>query len=191
MPERVDAPLDQLRRSLAAVDALIDKIRPGQWSSPTPCTEWDVRRVVDHLVGMNRVFAAMLAGDAPPQRGDDPAVEALPQAFRDSAAALLDAFTRPGVLERSYTSPLGRATGAERLKIRLYDLLAHGWDLAVATGQPAQLPADAAEDSLSFVHEQLRDDARPGRFGPPLTVPDDASAIERLVAFLGRSTNQH
>jgi len=179
-------PLDQLRRSFAAVDALISGIGPHQWSAPTPCDEWDVRRVVEHLVGMNRVFAAILAGEAPPQRGDELPGEALTPAFRESAATLLDAFARPGVLGRSYTSPLGTATGRDRLLIRLYDLLAHGWDLARATGQVAHLPEDAAADSLSFVRNQLSDDARPGRFAAARTAPGTAPAIEQLVAFLGR-----
>jgi uncharacterized protein (TIGR03086 family) len=113
--------------------------------------------------------------------GDDPE-----RAYRDSAVALQTAFAQPGVLERTYHGPLGAATGAERLQIRLYDLLAHGWDLAQATGQPAELPDDLAEQSLAFVRTQLREQARPGRFGPAQTVTDDAPAIERLVAFLGR-----
>ena len=186
MAGSVRDPLDQLRRSLTAVAALISGIRPDQWSAPTPCEQWDVHRVVEHLVGMNLVFAAMLAGERPPRSGEGLRSDELPQAFSDSAARLLDAFAEPGALDRSYTGPLGSATGSDRLKIRLYDLLAHGWDLAVATGQPAQLPDDAAEDVLGFVREQLSDDARNGRFGPPQTVPDDAPAIEQLVTFLGR-----
>ena len=72
------------------------------------------------------------------------------------------------------------------MQIRLFDLLAHGWDLARATGQPVELPEDAAELSLKFVRVQLTEDARPGRFGPVQPVAGDAPAIERLVAFLGR-----
>ena len=166
---------------------MIGAVRPDQWSAPTPCEQWDVRRLVEHLVGMNLVFAAMLAGDSPPQRGEGLASDALPRAFSDSADALLAAFAEPGALERAYTGPLGSATGSDRLKIRLYDLLAHGWDLAQATGHPVQLlPDDAAEDVLGFVREQLVDESRTGRFGPPRTAPEDAPAIERLVAFLGR-----
>ena len=186
MVESVRDPLDQLRRSFAAVAALIGAIRPDQWSAPTPCEQWDVRRVVEHLIGMNLVFAAMLADERPPQRGEGLPSDELPRAFSDSAAGLLDAFAKPGALKRSYTSPLGSASGSDRLKIRLYDLLAHGWDLAEATGQPVQLPDDAAEDALGFAREQLTDQARTGRFAPPQTVPDGAPAIERLVAFLGR-----
>ncbi len=85
-----------------------------------------------------------------------------------------------------YHGPLGTATGAERLQIRLYDLLAHGWDLAQATEQPADLPDDVAEQSLAFARTQLTEQGRPGRFGPAQIVAEQAPAIERLVAFLGR-----
>jgi uncharacterized protein (TIGR03086 family) len=70
--------------------------------------------------------------------------------------------------------------------IRLYDLLAHGWDIARATGQDPELPVDAAEAALRFARDQVVDDARPGRFEPPQPVAEDAPAIERLVGFLGR-----
>ena len=140
------------------------------------------------MVGMNLVFTAMLADQPPPPRDSLVAVanEDLDQAYRDSAAALQEAFSQPGVLDRTYSSPLGEATGAERLQIRLYDLLAHGWDLARATRQPAHLPEDAAEQALTFARSQLTDDARPGRFAPPQPIADQAPAPDRLAAFLGR-----
>ena len=178
--------LDQLRRSSAAVADLVDRIRPDQWSAPTPCVDWNVRRVVQHLVGLNRVFTAMVAGQPPPAR-EEVLDDRLAAAFRESAATLVTAFGEPGVLERRHEGPLGTVTGADRLRIRLYDLLAHGWDVAQATGQPAALPEDAAEDALSFVRVQLRDEDRPGRFAPAQPVDDDAAALDRLVAFLGRA----
>jgi uncharacterized protein (TIGR03086 family) len=192
--ERSDAeraPLaGQLGRAFDAVAGLISNIRADQWSAPTPCTDWTVRQIVNHLVGMNRVFAALLADQPPPPRPSADHIEADPAgAYRDSAAALQAAFGQPGVLEHTYQGPLGTATGAERLKIRLYDLLAHGWDLAQATDQPADLPDDLAAQSLAFARTQLTEQARPGRFGPARIVAEQAPAIERLVAFLGRPVN--
>ena len=188
MPTPTSTLLDQLSRSFETVGQLISQIQPEQWTASTPCTDWPVRRVVDHVVGMNLVFTAMLADQPPPPRDSLVAVanEDLDQAFRDSAAALQEAFSQPGVLDRTYSSPLGEATGAERLQIRLYDLLAHGWDLARATRQPAHLPEDAAEQALTFARSQLTDDARPGRFAPPQPIADQAPAPDRLAAFLGR-----
>jgi uncharacterized protein (TIGR03086 family) len=182
------APLvGQLGRAFDAVAALIGNIRAGQWSAPTPCPDWTVRQLVNHLIGMNRVFVALLAGQPPPPRPPADYIEEDPAgAYRDSAAALLAAFGRPGVLERAYSGPLGTATGAERLQIRLYDLLAHGWDLAQATKQPADLPDDLAAQSLAFARAQLTGPARAGRFGPAQIVDERAPAIEQLAAFLGR-----
>jgi uncharacterized protein (TIGR03086 family) len=182
------APLvEQLGRASDTVGGLISNIRAGQWSAPTPCPDWTVRQLVNHLIGMNRVFSALLADQPPPPRPSADHVEDDPVgAYRGSAAALQAAFGRPGVLERTYRGPLGTATGAQRLQIRLYDLLAHGWDLAQATGQPADLPEDLAERSLAFARTQLTEQARAGRFGPAQIVSEQAPAIERLVAFLGR-----
>jgi uncharacterized protein (TIGR03086 family) len=159
--------LDRLARSFAAVGELIDAIQPDQWSAPTQCMDWTVHRLVEHLVGKNLVFAAVLAEQPPPQRGDGMPSDQLARAYRESAAALLDAFGQPGVLDRTYEGPLGAATGAERLKIRMYDLLAHGWDLAQALGRPADLPEDAVEESLAFARADGRA-VRPGGgcFGP-------------------------
>lgn len=182
-----DPQIDDLARSFHAVGVLIAQVRHEQWSAPTPCTEWTVRALVDHLIGMNRVFIALIAGHTPPQRQAVDHVEHDPVgAYRDTAAALLAAFTAPGVLDREYQGPLGPASGAERLQIRLYDLLAHGWDLARATGQRAELPDDVADRSLAFARTQVSEQARPGRFDPAQTVDGHASGIERLVAFLGR-----
>jgi hypothetical protein len=80
---------------------------------------------------------------------------------------------------------LGNATGAERLQIRLYDLLAHGWDLGQATRIPARLPDDLAQQALAFVRDQLSTQLRIGRFAEPQPIDDTATAIERLAASLG------
>jgi uncharacterized protein (TIGR03086 family) len=183
--------LDRLDRSFAAVGELVGAIQPGQWSAPTPCLGWTVHRLVEHLIGKNLMFTAVLAADPLPQRGDGMPSDQLGHVYRESAAVLLDAFAQPGVLERSYEGPLGAATGAERLKIRLYDLLGHGWDLAEALGRPAALPEDAAEASLAFARADGRA-VRPGGgcFGPPQPVADGAPAIVRLAAFLGRDVGR-
>jgi len=183
---------DRLARSLAAVGELVDAIQPEQWSAPTPCLDWTVHRLVEHLIGKNLVFLAVLAERPLPRRGDAMPIDQLGRAYRESAAELLDAFGQPGVLDRTYRGPLGLATGAERLKIRMYDLLAHGWDLAQALGRPADLPADAAEEALAFARADGRA-VRPGGgcFGPARPVADAAPAIVRLVAFLGRNVPDH
>lgn len=178
--------VEDLTRALSAVDELIVGVGDDQWSAPTPCTDWTVRELVNHLVGVNLVFAALVNSQAPPERGTDVLGDDPAGAYRDSSRAIQAAFAQPGVLERSYQGPLGAATGAERLHVRIADLLAHGWDLAQATGQPAALPADLSEQALTFTRTQLSTMPRTGRFDPAQPVADDAPAIDRLAAFLGR-----
>jgi uncharacterized protein (TIGR03086 family) len=179
-------PLDLLDRSLGAVGELINKIRPEQWSAGTPCDHWAVRDVVIHLVGMNRVFAAMLSDSPQPERDPIPDDE-LASAYLSSSDVLLRVFAQPGVLGRTYESPMGRATGLERLSIRLYDLLAHGWDLARATEQSADSrPTPSSTRWLSRASSSMA--RAPGRFAPAQPVVADAPPIDRLAAYLGRRT---
>lgn len=180
--------IDQLALAFVAVGVVIHRIEPDQWASPTPCTQWPVRRVVDHLAGMNLVFAAMLADEAMPPRTEI-ADEDLPAHYDASAELLVTNFSAPGALQRDMGGPLGSATGAERLQIRLYDLIAHGWDLARATRQPLILPDELVEESLAFATVQLEGIDREGRFHPPQSCAASADCLDRLAAFLGRDVN--
>jgi uncharacterized protein (TIGR03086 family) len=165
---------------------LIGRIPADQWTAPTPCTEWSVRDVIGHLVGTNLVITAMFEEGPMPERGPDRLGIDPAAAFRRSAAALEAAASRPGVLERSKATPLGVASGAERLQWRIADLVVHGWDLSQATGIMAELPEGLVEQALAFVRVQLPGQSRAGRFADPQEVPDDAPAIDRLAAFTGR-----
>lgn len=165
---------------------LIDQIAADQWTAPTPCTEWNVRDLVNHLVGTNLVLVAMFEESPVPERGADRLGGDPAGAYRRSAAALQAAAARPGVLERIQRTPLGTATGAERLQWRIADLLTHGWDLIQATGVAAELPDDLIEQALTFVRAQLPSQPRAGRFSDPQPIGDDAPAINRLAAFTGR-----
>ena len=175
-----------LARASAFTGGLIDRIAPGQWTAPTPCTEWSVRDLVNHLVGMNLVFAAMLEGGLMPERGIDRLGADPADAFRRSAAALQAAAALPGALERSQATPVGVATGAERLQWRVVDLLVHGWDLSQANGVTADPPAGLAEEALALVQARLPGQPRAGRFADPQPVRDDAPVLDRLAAFTGR-----
>ncbi len=180
------AVLDHLARASTVTGDVIDRIAADQWTASTPCTEWTVRDVVNHLVGMNLVFVAMFEQGPMPERGTDCLGDDPAQAYRQSAAALHAAVAGPGLLEQSQTTPLGAATGAERLQWRVADLLAHAWDLAQSTGVAVELPDDLVEPSLTFVQAQLPGQRHTGRFADPQPIPDDAPAIERLAAFTGR-----
>jgi uncharacterized protein (TIGR03086 family) len=153
------------------------------------------------MVTSNHAFVRILSG-APARAPGSPAPDApasgladvpdrgLVEAYRDSAGALLAAFRQPGVLDRVHTVPIGPVPGIAALHLRITEVLVHGWDLARATGQHAEFPEDLAEQELAFSRRKLGD-IPAGRtpFAPPQPVPDDAPAIDRLVALLGRNVN--
>jgi uncharacterized protein (TIGR03086 family) len=168
------------------MEDLIDRIAADQWTAPTPCTEWSVRDLVNHLVGTNLVFVAMFEESPMPERGADRLGADPAGAYHRSAAALRAAAARPGVLERSQATSVGVATGVERLRWRIADLLVHGWDLVQATGVVAELPSDLVEQALTLARAQLPSQPRAGRFADPQPIPDNAPAIDRLAAFTGR-----
>ncbi|ACV77235.1 TIGR03086 family metal-binding protein [Nakamurella multipartita] len=188
--------VDELRQACAGMQTLVDGVRPAQWGAPTPCSEWDARALLNHVVFGNRSFTSILHGDpAPPQEqirtmrdrdylGDDPAA-----AWRDSADGLLAAFTGPEVLGREFRSPLGPLPGAGLARLRITETLVHGWDLARATGQSAPFPQEIVEATLSFTRRQLSDgsvrSALP--FAAEQPAAADAPPLDQLAALLGRA----
>jgi uncharacterized protein (TIGR03086 family) len=170
------ATVDQLADALERTGRLIAGIRDDQWHDRTPCQEWDVRAVVDHLVKGNASLVAALGS-----------AEVATTDYQDVAARLLEAFRQPGVMDRMVTVPAGTVPGTFALHLRLTELLVHGWDIARATGQKTDFPEELAEQELGFSQRALEvipPDRRP--FDRPKPAPEDAPTIDRLAALLGR-----
>jgi uncharacterized protein (TIGR03086 family) len=176
--------LDGCARVLADVERLVAGVHPDRFGDPTPCAGWDVRTLLNHLVWENLLWTSLARG-APradftaDHLGDDHAA-----AFRTAAAATLAAFGRPGMLEQRY----GDAPGWRLVEQVVIEMLVHGWDLATATGQPADLAPDVATATLPAV--QAIYGALPrtagGSFAPEQPVPAGATPADRLAAYLGR-----
>jgi uncharacterized protein (TIGR03086 family) len=202
------SPVESLASASQEAGLLLAGVRDDQWDLPTPCADWSVRDVAEHLVGGTRRFARALRegspteppgpapsaspaeppAPAPPGPPADPAPGGLAAAYRESAADLLAACAAAGALDRVVTVPFGQVPGVVALHLRLVEALVHGWDVATATGQVARFDDEAVERALDFSRAQLSR-IPPGRrpFGPPQPVADDAPVLDRLVARLGRS----
>src|SRR2546429_3240481 len=143
--------LDCHRRALARTEELVSHVAPDRLGAPTPCPGWDVLALMNHLVLGNRMYAWCARGrsghDFDVHRdfvGDDP-VEAFLSSARDIDRALAD----PAVLERPFELRYGRIPGADAVAIHVMELVAHGWDLARATGQPLGMTPDIVETALA------------------------------------------
>ena len=191
-------PVDQLATAFDATGQILIAVRDEQWSAPTPCSEWTVRDLVGHMVTSNHAFVRILNGE--PARAPGGTTPEAPAAagrmagwWRPTATPRRRwsaAFRQPGVLDRVHTVPIGPVPGIAALHLRITEVLVHGWDLARATGQHAKFPEDLAEQELAFSRRKLGD-IPAGRtpFAPPQPVPDDAPAIDRLAALLGRKVS--
>jgi uncharacterized protein (TIGR03086 family) len=170
--------IDLLESVLDETEATIASVTPGQEHLPTPCPEFDVARVVNHLVGWANSFATRLTGgsvtgDPNDYRvGGNPATE-----FHQAAQAIVGAYREGG--EQSQRLPAG---------FIIMEFLVHGWDLANATGRSVRFKPAAADLALATGRKMLEPEYRgPGKsFGYEVEVSDAAGPLDRLVAFLGR-----
>lgn len=163
-------------------------ITEDRLADPTPCTEYDVRALADHLIQVVINFQALAAK----KDSDFSFVPHYTETegdwrgrFADETAALTEAWAAPGA-EEGTTGSLGmpaRTVG----QMVLGDLTVHAWDLARATGQEFT-PDPVVVGELSVSLEAMAPMARQGGvFGEPFPVPDDASEFDRVLALTGRN----
>jgi uncharacterized protein (TIGR03086 family) len=165
---------------------VIAGIRPDQLEDATPCTEWDVRALIGHVVGGNLSFATMVAGEPGPGGGADVLGSDPLAAFQDSFDRLCTAFDGAGVLERVYPTPLGQGPGMALVALRVTELTVHTWDLVAATGQLR----DFDPELVGYVDSVLRSQPIPrgvnAPFAPEQPAPAGGTEADRLAAFAGR-----
>ena len=146
---------------------------------PTPCSEWTLRQLLDHMLETQRYFAGAGRGEdaAPPGPNPPALISDEPAAdFRTVRTEILEAYGQEGVIEK--TGPL--------LGIAFADQLLHGWDVARATGQDATMPEGLAQPAYDHIHGRFTDEQRQGVFGPEVEPGPDAAPQARLLAYTGR-----
>ncbi len=181
--------LDTLHaRTVGAWTRLVEGIREDQWELPTPCTDWSVRDLVNHVVGedawtgplvrgstieeVGDRFDGDLLGDEPVARARDAAVEAV--------AAVAERMPGGGTVHLSY----GEEQLGEYVQQLAADHLVHAWDLAVATGADATLDPEVVDVVAAWFSEREELYRSAGMVGPRVAAGDDAQS--RLIAASGR-----
>ena len=201
-PTEPTDPRTILDRAIATGAAVIAGVQPDQLTDPTPCPDMDVRALLGHLVGVLDRVAALGNGEDPFAVVDTPAPDdRWGEAWSAAGRRAAEAWSDEDVLERPITLPWIEAGGAEVLATYFAELTVHTWDVATATGQApdwdetvviAALEAPQivpAENRLAMYEEISREmglDEVGVPFDEAVPVPDDAPAIDRLVAWFGR-----
>lgn len=183
--------IDQFLAAQQAFGARVQAVRDDQWSLGTPCTEWDVAALVDHLIDEHRWAAPLLHGLSLEDAGTvvagtrDEGSRA--GNWTTAAASSADAFSAEGALERTLQTSMGPITGTEYLRQMTFDLVVHSWDLGRAIGfeGTADIPDGAIDTGLAMAKD-WGDLSSSGVFGPAVDAPEDASPLEELLARSGR-----
>ncbi len=167
-------------------------VAPDGWGAPTPCTEWDVRALVNHMTRGNLNYVALLRGATREEflarrnadaLGDDPVA-----AFTGSVRTCADAFAEGGALDRVVDYPLGKLTGRQALAVRTADSTVHTWDLARALGADETLDPDLVtwiDEDYDTIFAGLALGA--GFFAEPPAAAPGASRQDRLLSRFGRA----
>ena len=176
-------PLVAHQRAQDTFAHVLGNVTSDQLSLPTPCSEWDVEALLDHVIAGNQRVVERAGGRVRPLPEDFGA------AHRASARTAQDTFAEPEALTRTYQLPIGEIPGTAFLELRTGDLFIHAWDLAVATGQPTDLDPELAEYVLAFSRPMmsrpgLRGDGRP--FGDEQSCDGTRPVADQVAAFLGR-----
>ena len=184
--------IPMMQRVVDTTTAVIDKTSADQLANPTPCTEWTVKDVINHMVGGATMFAISVEEGSVPDDmlgklmggdnvGDDPQ-----GAWATASDRAMQAFASPGAMDKMVKLPFGEMPGGVALNIAIFDVATHACDLARATGQhvtDAELLAGALAIGQQMVGADLR---VPGVFGAEQTADAKASAEDKLLAFAGR-----
>ena len=177
-------------KAMGATRAYLDAVRPQQWAGPTPCSEWNVKQIANHIIGENLWAAELFAGKTIEQvgtrldgdlAGSDPAA-----AYRRSVDVATAAVSAPGAMQATCHLSFGDYSGADYAAQLFMDTLIHGWDIAKATGQDTRLDAELVAACRPIAETLTSPFRSAGGVGDNLPVSPGADPQTRLLALVGR-----
>ncbi len=180
----------QLQQAAEGFERRLATVAPDGWNAATPCTEWDVRALVNHVVNELRWIPPLLDGLTIAEVGDrfdgdllgaDPVA-----AYRSAMNDAVSAAAQPGAGERAVHLSFGDFPGSEYLSQIVSDLTIHTWDLARGAGADDRLDEDLVDAVTAYLAPQAEAWRSGGAFGPLVDVPDGADAQTKLLAVTGR-----
>lgn len=187
----MDEVVARFQQAVNCVDASLHALSPHAWGNPTPCREWDVRALVQHLVNELAWIAPLVEGKTIADVGDSLDGDLLGNdplaAFHHHSAVAHAALEAPGALSRTVQLSYGEETAAGYAEQVTGDVLIHAWDLARGAGLDDTLPEDLVVWASGWAPQVAPMMAGAGMVSPPVPVGDDADAQTRLLAVFGRA----
>ena len=188
--EAPDGTRDLYARALKQFGEKVHAVREDQWANATPCSEWDVRALVNHLVNENLWVPPLLEGRTIEEVGDrfdgdqlgtDPGA-----AWEASADGALAAVADPDAMLRTVHLSYGDRPAGDYVNEMFIDLAIHGWDLARGIRADEAIDPEFV-DVLYARAAPMEDDLKSyGVYGGRVTPPEAADAQTKLLAIFGR-----
>jgi uncharacterized protein (TIGR03086 family) len=182
--------LEQYDHALAEVDMRVVLVQEHQWAAPTPCTDWDVRALVAHLVDEQRWVPFLLGGGGLAEAGDrfsgDPLGEDPVDAWHRESRAAREAFHNDGALDRKVALSYGDTSARDYLWEMTCDLAVHAWDLARGIGADEHLDSELVRRIHHETQKYVDTLAATGLFDAPVAVAAQADLQTRMLALFGR-----
>ena len=179
-----------IRPATDRMTSLLESVSEDQFDLPTPCPDARVGDLIDHVGAFTKGFTAVarkdVDGSEAPAKADAANLEVGWRArMVTDLATLAEAWRDPAAWEGMTSAAGVPLPGPVAGLVALDELVVHGWDIAVAIGQPYAPPVEEVEAAMSFV--AAFDAPRDGNlFGPVVPVPDDAPPLDRLLGLTGR-----
>ena len=172
----------------------VERIPDGVWGDRTPCSEWDLRDLVHHMVYGSVWVAPLVEGMTIAEVGDrfegDLLGEDPRAAWRTASIEACVAFEADGALDRTVDLSSGPTPAREYAEERVLDLLCHGWDVARAIAVDDRMPDDLVEVGFAVLGPREAGWRRSGALGPVVPIPENADRQTELLAHLGRRATE-
>ena len=168
---------------------LVAAVQASQWHDATPCPDWDVTQLTNHLVSSARNLVGIMAGDGPQNYGDVLGDDAL-AAFDAAVGPAVVALNEDGAMARTVVTRRGEQAAGDYALGQVQEMLVHSWDLATATGQDATMDAELLEVSYARAlrnRDRLRTAGSTAWGEGEASVGEAADLQARYLGILGRT----
>jgi uncharacterized protein (TIGR03086 family) len=181
---------DLFARAVGEFGRRVKRVESRQWNDQTPCTEWKVSDVVNHLVYENKWVAPLLAGKTIEEVGDafdgDLLGEDPKGAWADASREAIEAVGLDGTDERTVHVSFGDIPGRHYISQLLCDHVIHAWDLARGIGDDERLDPELVEFAFNYLEPQAEAWRAAGAFGDEVEVGPEADPQTKLLGLAGR-----
>ena len=182
--------LEQYEHALKEFGRRVEQVGDDQWGNPTPCTDWDVRALVAHVVDEQRWVPYLLGGGTVAAAGDrfadDPLGADAKAAWREASDAARAAFEADGALDEPVSVSSGETSARDYLWQMTVDAAVHAWDLARGIGADDQLDHELVRRIHHESDKDAEELAASGVYGEPVSVPAGADLQTRMLGLFGR-----